>query len=349
MRFGRKKRAITALFVIYVIYIVPTNIRIALIGAGGIGIVFLCIFLILNKAVKRTNWWRNNFVFTRQFVSNKGYRNNLIRNLKICNVGSNPARFAFHYENIMGENWSTGTQGLDMDLEILKFNHSYLCKGACVLLSIVPFSSVSGYLDNRGKTKKSLAKFSEALDSLQMQRLPMFRNISIYKRFPLFYEWRALGHLVCDEDQDCRLLISENPMQRIQMEQDAYEWMRLWKEEFDIKDFHTPLPVWLQEGRRRSLEAMGKMVEFLLERDYRPILISPPVSSSLSKHFTSDVKETYIYSFTKEITTRYHIQYLDYTDDSTLQPPELYFNALFLNLRGRKLFTRRVLKDLEIQ
>lgn len=38
----------------------------------------------------------------------------------IVNLGSNPARFAFFYENVNGANLSTGTQDLYMDLCILK-------------------------------------------------------------------------------------------------------------------------------------------------------------------------------------------------------------------------------------
>ena len=54
---------------------------------------------ILDKLVKRTNWWRNQYIATSQFVSNMGYRDITIRNYDIVNLGSNPARFAFFYEN----------------------------------------------------------------------------------------------------------------------------------------------------------------------------------------------------------------------------------------------------------
>ncbi len=72
-------------------------------------------FIALNKLIRHTNWWNNQFVGIRQFVSNAGYRDNIIRNYYIVNLGSNPARFAFFYEGIKGQSWATGSQGHDMD------------------------------------------------------------------------------------------------------------------------------------------------------------------------------------------------------------------------------------------
>ena len=99
-----------------------------------------CLFSVFKLAIEKTNWWKNQFVFTHQFISNQGYRKNLTRNIEIVNVGSNPARFAFDYDKlILGANWSTGNQGLDMDYQLLRFYHSFMKEGATVLIPIVPF------------------------------------------------------------------------------------------------------------------------------------------------------------------------------------------------------------------
>ena len=39
--------------------------------------VLIVFFLYLNWLLKKTNWWKNQFVFTHQFISNQGYRKNL--------------------------------------------------------------------------------------------------------------------------------------------------------------------------------------------------------------------------------------------------------------------------------
>lgn len=159
-----------------------------------IGFIVFCaimIFIVLNKLVKKTNWWNNNTALSKQFVSNNGYRSNLQRNYEIVNVGSNPARFAFFYEDIRGQNWSSGTQGLDMDLEVLRFYHSFMKQGATVILPIVAFSSVSGYLNRYPSGKHYLAKFASILDGLQIKYHPKFKDLCSYMQYPLLYNFSA--------------------------------------------------------------------------------------------------------------------------------------------------------------
>lgn len=344
MTFGRKKKTATlGLILLVASAFINIYFFLSLVVLYALGILVIAVFLATNKAIKKTNWWKNRFVFTYQFVSNAGYRKNLIRNYEIANVGSNPARFAFIYEEVLGQNWSTGTQGLDMDLEILRYNHSYLKKGALVILPIVAFSSVSGYLTKT--SRPYLAKFASILDGLQINNNVKLREGRKYLKYPLLYDWKAIRFLFFDTDADRRMEINEQSMQLIEMEQDAQVWMKIWKDEFNISDVSVPLPDHLKEGREKSVEMMVEMVTFLKERGYKPVIVSPPMSASLMKHFTKDVRDTYIYSFVDEVKKKVDVPYMDYMD-SEYQNNDYYFNALFMNLRGRKLFTKRVLKDL---
>jgi hypothetical protein len=63
--------------------------------------------------------------------------------------------------------------------------------------------------------------------------------------------------------------------------------------------------------------------------------------------FKDRIRETYIYSFIREANIR-NITFLNYIDDERFSDPNLYFNSFFLKLKGRKLFTKQVLKDFEI-
>lgn len=348
MKFGKKRIAALLCFALFiaVLCIVPLWAKLLILLSTLLFFCLFILFIVLNRLVKHTNWWNNNFVYTSQFYNGWSYRQTPVRNLQIANVGSNPARFAFHYDDVLGENWSTGTQGLDMDLQILRHQHSMLRKGAYVLLPIVAFSSVSGYLDKNPKSKRYLAKYTKALDYLQIKQLPYFEGVYRYLKYPLLYNWKILLYIIRDVPSDTRLKIVENPMQKNEMLKDAKKWMKCWTDEFNIKDLHAPLYPELQDGRKRSVEMMCEMVSFLLERGYRPILISTPMSQALTEHFTQDIKETFIYSFVRSVQEQYDIPYLDYTNDKEMENHDLYFNALFMNLKGRKLFTKRVLTDL---
>ncbi|MBV3637081.1 hypothetical protein KSY15_05090 [Bacteroides cellulosilyticus] len=317
--------------------------------AIAVFIVFCVImfFIVLNKLVKKTNWWKNNMALSKQFVSNNGYRSNLQRNYEVVNVGSNPARFAFFYEDIRGQNWSSGTQGLDMDLEVLRFYHSFMKQGATVILPIVAFSSVSGYLNRYPSSKRYLAKFASILDGLQIKYHPKFKDLCSYMQYPLLYNFSALRYLVKDIDPDRRLDISEQPMQAIEMEEDARCWIeKCWKPEFNIQSLDAPLTKELQEGRDVSVLMMCNMIEFLRERGYKPVIVSLPMSAALCAYFTPRAYETYITSFIR-IFEQMGIPCLDYTYDNRFTRHEYYFNALFMNLKGRKAFTHQVLEDIK--
>lgn len=300
--------------------------------------------IIANRLLKRTHWYKNHFVFTSFGVS---YRDNLARNYEIVNVGSNPARFGFFYETVKGQNWSAGSQALDMDLEILKYYHSYLKEGGHVLIPIVPFTSVSATLNFGNREMAYKVKFASLLNYWQLVKLPDGLKALRWVNYPLRGHWKALRYLWKDVEKDRRLEIAEQPMESVELRMDADRWMKLWKQEFAIKDLELPLDERLQNARAQSVKDLQAIIDFCLERKLRPVLVIPPMSAFLAARFTSQMRETYIYSFIRQANV-HQIPFLDYLDDERFSAPDLYFNSFFLNLRGRKLFTRQVLADLGI-
>ena len=322
-------------------------------GLTIIGIVLLAasalfVLLLLNKALKQTNWYKNVFIYTKQMCSNAGYRDYLIRNLDIVNVGSNPARFAFHYDSVLGENWSTGNQGKDMDFEILKFRHSFLKRGGTVLLPIIPFSGVAGFLkENRPEYLgvKYYAKFAHTLDHGQAYKIPECRKAFKWIKYPLFYEPKAIRYLFFDQKEDNRLCIAEQSMMRPQLIEDARHKIESWLKEFNLKSLDDELSEDLANGIDKSVKTMRSIIDYLEERELRPVIVLLPMSEPLQKYFTTNIKQRFVYDFVKKIK-RPEVLFLDYSNNRDLQNPQLYFDSLFLNLRGRKLFTHQVLADL---
>lgn len=356
MRRFRKKKIAALIFVFSFLSCIFICFINANIGLSGIVLLIslAAIFFILrkvesmlNKLVKHTNWYKNQYIFTHQFVSNAGYRINRQRNYEIVNVGSNPARFCFFYENVKGQNWSTGTQGLDKDLEILKYFHSYVKEGGYILLPIVAFSSVSGYLPVEKESDAYRAKFVAILDWIQVKKWKNATRVRKYFHKPFTYNWRTLRYLLHDVQKDNRIELDNQHMQHIELLEDAAKWMNCWKNEFNIKDFKSPLSGKLLEGRNKTIEMFKALLDFCIERGYKPVIVSPPFSKELSELFTPDIKEIYVDSFIREFKD-YNVKYLDYIYDEKFSDSSLYFNALFMNMAGRKAFTKQVLKDLGI-
>ena len=353
-RIGKKELAMAVLALVPLIATVVCFIDavwgIILFAFYALCLCVLAVGLLLNKCVKKTNWYKNQFLHTGQFVSNAGYRDNLIRNYEIVNLGSNPALFAFFYENINGQNWSTGSQGLDMDFEILKYFHSYLKTGGTVLIPIMPFTSISPYLKDKPKycSKIYYAKFTRILDSSYINTVPELKRGKYFSRFPLLYKPASPLYLLHDAIPDARHLIAEQPMMAMELEQDANRWIEGWLKEFDMKSLDIPLTEEWKKYYDESVTLLRSMISYCLERNYQPVLICPPMTDYLSEKFPPRYRQAYVLDYVKESNTA-NIPFLDYTDCAEFKAPDLYFNSFFLNLRGRKLFTHRVLEDLGIQ
>jgi len=302
---------------------------------------------ILNRLIKGTNWWNNQYVGIRQFVSNMGYRDNIIRNYDIVNLGSNPARYAFFYENVVGQSWATGSQGQDMDLELLKYFHSYLKKGGTVLIPIMPFTAISPFIATRKEYwgPAYYSKFYQLLDWEQKKHLPYADEVAQYLSRPLSVNRSAWRYLVRDVSPDRTDDIAEQPMMAAELEQDATLWIKMWCDEFKIKKLADVLDSRWQKYYDEAISINKKIVDFCLERGYKPVFICVPMMRYLAGKFPEDVRKYLVADFVAACN-EHNIPFLDYTNDGRFQDSSLYFNSFFLNLRGRKLFTAQVLKDL---
>ena len=71
------------------------------------------------------------------------------------------------------------------------------------------------------------------------------------------------------------------------------------------------------------------------------------MSEPLQRYFNFEIKKKLIYDFVDKIS-RPNVLFLDYSNNVEFQNPDLYFSSLFMNLRGRVLFTNKVIEDLKI-
>lgn len=331
-----------ALFFVNKILFIIATVLILLAAICGVAL------LVLNALYKRTNHWKNQFLFEKNFISGRGYRDDLTRNLDIVNLGSNPAKYGLFYENVRGQNWATGSQGLEMDFEILRYFHSYLKDGGIVLIPIMPFTAISQYI----KTKSGYwndsyyIKFAKVLDSSQTRQMPNGSKLLRKVKYPLIFDPLLIRYLFADIPADNSLEITEQTMSAVELEHDADRWIDNWKKEFDAavsKDF-------LLDGkylpyREESVSILRQIVEYCNERNLKPVLLTIPMSKYLAKKFSADFRQKLIYDFVEELNVD-GVMFLDYMFDSRFADPSLYNGTFFLNLKGRKLFSSQLMKDL---
>ena len=298
----------------------------------------------------KTNWYKSFFVDADHqiYPSNYWYREHGERNFDIVNLGSSSAKWAFDYTDtgIKGMNWAQQPQTLLEDFNLLRNFHSILRKGGYVLITIMPFTSLN--------------KETGVLDAMKYLKIgshsPIepehIRKAYLYAEFPILMGKKAMKALVkylLGFEKTVNNLSSQldyNPMTLNELEQDAARWINGWKQQFGIADFDAPLTLKNEEDRKFRINLMRDLIDFCIERGYKPIYVIPPVTGHLSICYTLQFEETYIYSFLRDVDR--NVQVLDYSKNVNLVKDELFFNSFFLNKQGRKLFTNKVLKDLKL-
>lgn len=305
--------------------------------------------LLANKMYLRTNHWKNQFLFEKNFISNAGYRDNLGRNFDVVNLGSNPALFGFFYEHNRGQNWATGSQGFPMDFEILKYYHSYVKEGGYVLIPIMPFSSISNFLETRPEywSDSYYMKFAKILDSAQIKKLPNIRKIQLKMRFPIVFNPKLLYYVLHDVLPDSRLNIADQIMQTAELEYDAKRWIKGWMKEFEVRSYEEFWGEKFAPYFESGVKMLSEMIDYCLYRNLKPVIITIPMSSYLAKEFTPEFRQKMIKDFVNRANIK-GVKFLDYMFDERFSKADLFNGSFFLNLSGRKEFTRQVMLDLGI-
>ena len=182
----------------------------------------------------------------------------------------------------------------------------------------------------------------------------MFKEAQRYANYPILFKKTAIKAFIkyfLGKDKQIGVhpetQMEYNPMKNDELERDAKRWIDGWKKQFGISDFDASLTKENVEGRAYRIKLMQTLIDFCTERGYKPVYVIPPVTEHLAKYYTPKFEETYIYGYLKDVNRE--VLTLDYSKDKEfIFNDDLFFNSFFLNKRGRKLFTRRVLSDLEV-
>ena len=305
------------------------------------------------KILYKTNWYKSMFLDPNHeiYPDNVWYREHDERNFDVVNLGSSGGKWAFYYAdlNVKAMNWAQQPQTLLEDYNLLRHFHSILKRGGYVLITIMPFTGLNkktGLMD-----AMKYVKFDIQGEPIQPY---MFKEAQRYASYPILFKKQAFKALIkyfIGSDKKCGLRpetqLEYNPMKNSELEKDAKRWIDGWKKQFGISDFDAPLTRENEEGRAYRIKLMQTLIDFCTERGYKPVYVIPPVTEHLAKYYTPKFEETYIYGYLKEVNRV--VLTLDYSKDSEFRfNDELFFNSFFLNKKCRKLFTRRVVKDLKI-
>lgn len=293
-----------------------------------------------SELLKKTCWYKSVFGDMLKFKD-------MPTNLKIVNLGSNSGKYGFDYSEatLHGKNWAVGPQALEFDGLILKQYIQHLAPEAFVLIPICPFSSI---LD-RNKTARSNDKYHLILEpdliynfSPRVKRRVRFT--SLFPLISLFYQPKSLLSGLIRQKHTCDVV--SNPMIEEQLKADAAQWINGWKKQFNIVELGEPLSEEHRQAVQKNIQQVVEMISLCRSHQITPILVLPPITTYLKLYFTPQICDLYIHDFLNEIKLQADFQLLDYMNDASLSQADYFFNSFFLNAKGRKLFTARVINDI---
>lgn len=298
------------------------------------------VILIMNKLVQRTNWYQN------QIADGLKFRKQISFNLDICNLGSTSGKFAFSYEGtgLKGENWAVGPQTLSYDFRILKNYSSYLKEGATVLIPLCPLSGcVKDYADD--STNHKYYSFLNPILIVNYSQSTKEKVMEFVNTPFQFSPLTAIKRLIKDVPATNDIMLSCNSMDVESLEKDANKYLDSWKMEFSISDLDASASEQKKEYIAYNTHLLTEMISFCLERDLKPVIILPPTAKALSSKLSESFRESYIYPLVRNACTL-QVTFLNYLDDDRFSDNELFLNSLFLNAKGREVFTTVVMNDL---
>ena len=305
-------------------------------------------YALLSPLIKKTNWYKNFFV-EDIYPGNYWYREHDERNFDLVALGSSGAKWAYDFSghNIKAMNWAQQPQTLVEDYNLLRNFHSILRKGGVVVITIMPFTSLNKQTGMRDALKYMHVHSHEPIQPYLYNEAKRIDFMPLLMGKPAL---KALIKYLLGKDEPLRsnekALGTTNPLSQQQLESNAESFVSGWKKQFNIEDFDAPLTLENQKGRDYRVGLMRSIIDFCIERSYRPVYVIPPVTNHLSQYYTPKFESTYVYSFLEDVDR--DIPLLDYSKVDYLKQDELYFNSFFLNAKGRKLFTAKVLEDLKL-
>ena len=286
---------------------------------------------VLNKLARKSYWYSHiAFGDCEKFWLHRTF------DLDVVNLGSSSSVAAFDYSRhpeLKAANWAMAPQTLVADLEILRNYSCFLKKGATVIIPLCPFSCLGGSNDDLADkyyTVLNIASMPHASYRRQQQQMQI-------KNSP--WRYYPLAQLLAGKP-------SNKGIAKEAFEADAKMRMESWRKEFSMIRFTDPLSLVNRDAYHDGAKLLGQIVDYCLEREYRPVIVMPPVSEAMRELFTPEMKLLFIDEFVKEgIDDK--VLFLDYFAEACFEVAD-FQNSFMLNSAGATKFTTLVLKEAEV-
>lgn len=295
---------------------------------------------IVNRAIKKSYWY-NEIAFKdcRKFWEIKGSQ------FDVVNLGSSSGVYDFDYRdvNLNCANWAIAPQTMVGDFAVLKQYSNYLKKGATIIYPICPFTSISGseeYVEDRCYSFLDFnliphAHYIRMTKVMQMKEAPL-----------QFYPLMAIKYDIISKfksSDKCSILDDDK------MDQDANIVMNSWKKQFNIDDLTLGFEGRNKANYEKGILLLRNILNYCKEKDFKLVVVVPPMHSRLAKLFSEFDKKNLIDDFVQSGIDS-SIKYYNMMEDSRYSNNNEWFRgSYYFNPIGARQFTKDLIDTLGIK
>lgn len=294
---------------------------------------------IADKYLKKTIWYQDSL-----FPDCKKFWNNSYKKLKVLNLGSTSAVYAFDYtcSTVNAANLAVRRNPLRGDLAILRQYSKSLCdNNTIVIITLCPFSSLAGDYDIRDERyytileKEYIPMYNTAIAS---KVLEMKQHPSRYYHLGEFCKGlkRAIVGLRHNENTEPKMII------------DANNRMVNWLSEFHIESMDAEISVQNKKSIASAISTIDDLIAVCNESKSRPIVVIPPMYHTLSDMFSKRFLDQLLGGLECNLKIKGVDYYNCMFDKNISNNVDNFTNSFLLNKKGAQIFTNKILKQIGI-
>lgn len=290
---------------------------------------------LINLLIKRTWLYEFNYGYAVKMKNWNTF------NLDLVNLGSSSAKYGLDYSEckINAANWAKAPQNISSDFAVLENYHSYIKENGLLLLLLCPFSGlVVDYPDKKFYDPYHYFLHPILVKHFSEQTLRKIRKIIEYPL--LFAPKMAVEAMI-------KKMLGKDKPKYPSAKEDAQNRINGWKLEFSIKDFADQMSGENMKAIEFNTKLLCEMAEFCKERSLKPFIGIMPVAKTLKDCIPQEFMQRAFYDMVEKVKERTGVQILDYYRLTEFESEDLYLDSFLMNEKGRKLFTERVLMDLQ--
>lgn len=305
---------------------------------GAILISLFIILVIINKAYKNSNHYKNQFIYSQK------YEHGVPNDINMANLGSTYSKYAFETMSTEGSfNFALCSQSIEYDLNLLKKYSSKLLKGGKIFIVVTTGSILLG---------KELANNKDYYNILKKNEILHFswKEYCEYK-FPILCNPKLVKYLIKDVKKYSSIYdIFPADISKEESEKLMFNMSECWIKLFDLSDLrNVSFSEENKKNIKKNLDNITEMIQICRNTGVTPIIVVPPFSNRINKYFSEDFKKQVLNNNLCLLAKNEHVQYLNYQDDDEFQERYEWFcdGGFRLNRLGGARFLEKLLKDIQ--